>query len=76
MANVESMHPLGDNIDTINRNTETVIDASKEVVLEINLENTKYMLLSRHQKQIVWKCVTVQKLDDNSNKSKFDWGGN
>jgi hypothetical protein len=28
---------------------ETFIDASKEVGLEINIEKTKYMLLSRHQ---------------------------
>jgi hypothetical protein len=36
-------------IDTIKKNTETLIGASKEVGLEINLEKTKYMLLSRHQ---------------------------
>jgi hypothetical protein len=40
---------LGDNIDTIRKNTETLIDASKEVGLEINVEKTKYMLLSRQQ---------------------------
>jgi hypothetical protein len=40
---------LGDNIDTIKKNTETVIDASKEVGLEINVDKTKYMLLSRRQ---------------------------
>jgi hypothetical protein len=28
---------------------ETLIDAGKEVGLEINIEKTKYMLLSRHQ---------------------------
>jgi hypothetical protein len=28
---------------------ETLIDASKEVGLEVNTEKTKYMLLSRHQ---------------------------
>jgi hypothetical protein len=41
---------LGDNIDTIKKNTETLIDANKEVGLETNVEKTKYMLLSRHQK--------------------------
>jgi hypothetical protein len=40
---------LGDNIDTINKNTETLIDASKEVGLEVNVEKTKYMLVSRDQ---------------------------
>jgi hypothetical protein len=40
---------LGDNIDTIRKTTETLIDASKEVGLEINVEKTKYMLLSHHQ---------------------------
>jgi hypothetical protein len=36
---------LGDNIDTIKKNTETFIDASKEVSPEINVGKTKYMLL-------------------------------
>jgi hypothetical protein len=36
-------------MDTIKGNTETLIDASKEVGLEINVEKTKYMLISRHQ---------------------------
>jgi hypothetical protein len=40
---------LGDNIDTIEKNTETLIDATKEVGLEINVGKTKYMLLSRNQ---------------------------
>jgi hypothetical protein len=40
---------LGDNIDTTNKNTETLIHAIKEVGLEIDLEKTKYILLCCHQ---------------------------
>jgi hypothetical protein len=42
---------LGDNIGTITKNTETLIDASTEDGLEINMEKTKYMLLSRQQNE-------------------------
>jgi hypothetical protein len=38
---------LGDNIDTIKKNTETLIDHTKETGLEVNAENSKYTLLSR-----------------------------
>jgi hypothetical protein len=40
---------LGDNINTIKKNTQTLIDARKEVGLEVNKEKTKYTLLSRRQ---------------------------
>jgi hypothetical protein len=40
---------LGENLDTIKKNTKSIFDASKEVGLEINVEKTKNMLLSRHQ---------------------------
>jgi hypothetical protein len=43
------MKLLGDNIDIINKNTETLIDASKELGIEVNMEKTKYMLVSHDQ---------------------------
>jgi hypothetical protein len=46
---IDDVDLLGDNIDTIKRNTQTLIDASKETGLEVNTEKTKYMLLSHHQ---------------------------
>jgi hypothetical protein len=41
---------LGDNLDTIRKDTQTLIYASKEVGLEVNTKKTKYMLLSCHQR--------------------------
>jgi hypothetical protein len=49
LAYADDVNLLGDNIDTVKKNTETLIDASKEVGLEINVEKTKCMLLSHHQ---------------------------
>jgi hypothetical protein len=49
LAYADDVNILGDNLDTIRKSTETLVGASKEVGLEINIEKTKYMLLSRHQ---------------------------
>jgi hypothetical protein len=49
LAYADDVNILEDNIDGIKKNTETIIDASKEVDLEVNAEKTKYMLLSRLQ---------------------------
>jgi hypothetical protein len=40
---------LGDNINTTNEDTETLFGVSRDVGLEINVEKTKYMIMSRHQ---------------------------
>jgi hypothetical protein len=45
----DDVNLLGDNIDTMKKNLETLIDASKEVGLEVNTKKTKYISLSRHQ---------------------------
>jgi hypothetical protein len=37
----DNVNLLGDNIDTLKKNTETLMDASKEVGLEVNTEKTK-----------------------------------
>jgi hypothetical protein len=38
LAYDDDVNILGDNIDTTKKNTETLIDASKEVGLDINVE--------------------------------------
>jgi hypothetical protein len=51
LIDADDMNQLGDNIDTIEKNTQTLIDASKEVSLEVKVEKSEYsyMLLSRQQ---------------------------
>jgi hypothetical protein len=44
----DDVNLLGDNIDTIKKKTESLIDLIKAVGLEVNAETTKYMLLTRH----------------------------
>jgi poly(3-hydroxyalkanoate) synthetase len=50
LSYVDDVNIVGENIDTIQKNTKSLLDASKEVGLEVNPEKTKYMLVSRCQK--------------------------
>jgi hypothetical protein len=77
---------LGNNRDTINKNTETLIDNNKEVGLQVYVEKTKYILVSRDQNagqnweinigNRSFENVTVQVFGNDSNKSIFQPVGN
>jgi hypothetical protein len=45
LAYIDDMNLMGNDIDTTKKNTETLIDANKEVGPEINVKKTEYMLL-------------------------------
>jgi hypothetical protein len=51
LAYIDNFNLLGDNIDTTKKNIETFVSASKEmyVYLEAKTEESKCMLLPRHQ---------------------------
>jgi hypothetical protein len=50
LAYAHDISIVGENLGTIMKNSEALLDASKEVGLEVNREKTKYMLMSRNQK--------------------------
>jgi hypothetical protein len=59
LAYADDVNLLGDNIDTIEKNIETLIEARLEVGLEINVEKTKYNLQSRHQNAVQNRDIKI-----------------
>jgi hypothetical protein len=45
---VDDVNLLGDSIDAIKENAETLLEAYRDIGLEINAEKTKYMIMSHH----------------------------
>jgi hypothetical protein len=44
----DDVNLLGDSVNTIKGNSGTLLEASRNIGLEINVEKTKYMIMSRH----------------------------
>jgi hypothetical protein len=49
LAYTDDINFSGDNINTTKDFIETLLEATRDVGLEINAENTKYMIMFRHQ---------------------------
>jgi hypothetical protein len=44
----DDVNLLSDSVNTIKENSETLLEASRDIGLEINAEKSKYMIMSRH----------------------------
>jgi hypothetical protein len=63
---------MGDNIKTIKKNIVTLIDASKEVGLEVNTRKTKYLLMSHHENAVKYHDMkTANSVFENMVKTKL-----
>jgi hypothetical protein len=63
---------LGDSVNTIIENSKTLLEASRDIGLEINADKTKYMIMSRHpnsgQKHNI--RIANESVGDDTNKSE------
>ena len=84
MACSNSNTILGGSVDTVKKNAEALVAATKEIGLEVNAHKTKYMTVSRdqnagriHSMKIDNSFIErVQIFGNNVNKSKFYSGRN
>jgi hypothetical protein len=55
----EDIYLLGDSLSTIKENTKTLLEASRDVGLEINSQKTKYKIMSRHLNSVKDQTVRI-----------------
>jgi vacuolar-type H+-ATPase subunit C/Vma6 len=60
LAYADDMNLLEDGIDIKNRNTGTLVDASKVLGLDINVEKSKYMLSSDQNAGKIWETDNLK----------------
>jgi hypothetical protein len=55
---------LDENMNTIKENTDVLLETSREVSLEVNLDKAKYMVMSDHQDWLIKNTLKIWQNSD------------
>jgi hypothetical protein len=70
----DDVNLLGDSVNTIKENSETLLEAGGDIGLEINVEKTKYMIMSRHPNSEQNQNIRIAN-ESFENVTKFEYLG-
>jgi hypothetical protein len=70
----DDVNLLGDNVNAIKENSETLLETSRDIGLQINAEKTKYMIMSRHPNLVQNQNIRIAN-ESFKNVEKFKYFG-
>jgi hypothetical protein len=74
LVHADNVNLLDDSVNTIKENSETLLEVSRDIGVEINAEKTKYMIMSRHPNSEQNQNIRIAN-ESLANVAKFKYSG-